>query len=75
MLQLEIDKININFVIILEVADRLRQSKKNYLKPLVAITAFAFKFDESEFLNNGFTNYISKPFEKKELNYLIMQLI
>ncbi|MCX6153833.1 MAG: PAS domain S-box protein [Candidatus Kapabacteria bacterium] len=39
--------------------------------PIIACTAYAMKGDEEEFLNEGFNNYISKPFEKKELVNLL----
>jgi len=35
--------------------------------PAVAQTAYAMIGDEEEFLNAGFTSYISKPIQQKEL--------
>lgn len=35
--------------------------------PVIAITAFAMTGDREEFLNMGFTEYISKPFNKTQL--------
>ncbi|MDP3683455.1 MAG: PAS domain S-box protein, partial [Ignavibacteria bacterium] len=39
--------------------------------PLIAVTAFAMEDDKAEFLKGGFTHYISKPFNKKELIDLV----
>jgi len=42
--------------------------------PVVAVTAYAMRNEEEEFLNNGCTHYLSKPFSKLELNSLVASL-
>ncbi|MCE1164979.1 MAG: PAS domain S-box protein [Bacteroidetes bacterium] len=42
---------------------------------IVATTAYAMKEEKDEFLKNGCTHYISKPFLKKELISLIRNII
>ena len=43
--------------------------------PIVAVTAFAMVGDKEEFLSGGCTHYISKPFSKKELQSLMMEVL
>ena len=43
--------------------------------PVIAITAYAMVNDKERFLNNGFDDYISKPFDKKELVNIISKYI
>lgn len=38
--------------------------------PAIAVTAFAMEGDNETFLNNGFTCYLSKPFEVNELKLI-----
>lgn len=40
-------------------------------KPIVAVTAYASTNDREEFLSNGFSHYISKPFKLKDLRDLV----
>jgi CheY-like chemotaxis protein len=35
--------------------------------PFIAVTAFAMREEREEFLANGLTHYISKPFKRQEL--------
>lgn len=43
--------------------------------PIVAVTAFAMKGDMEEFLHAGCTNYLSKPFTKKQLLKLLSSIL
>lgn len=43
--------------------------------PLIAFTAYAMMKDKEEFMSAGFTHYISKPFDKKQLTELIKKCI
>jgi PAS domain S-box-containing protein len=43
--------------------------------PIVALTAFAMEGEKEEFLNSGCTHYLSKPFMKKDLIDLIIDLL
>ena len=43
--------------------------------PIVALTAYAMKGDKEEFLANGLTDYMSKPFEKNELVKWVKKII
>lgn len=51
----------------LEVTKNLKKIKNNKDKPFIAITAYAMRGDKEQFLANGMTHYISKPFEKQIL--------
>lgn len=42
-----------------------------HTKPIIAITAQAIPGDKFKFLNEGFTNYLSKPFNNNELKEMI----
>lgn len=43
--------------------------------PIVALTAYAMSGDKEEFLQNGCTHYLSKPFDINELIYLVKSLL
>ncbi len=43
--------------------------------PVIAVTGFAMKNDKKEFLSQGLTHYISKPFTKNELLKLIKEIL
>lgn len=43
--------------------------------PIAAITAFATSADRIEFLNKGFSHYLSKPFDSSDLNRLIDNML
>jgi signal transduction histidine kinase len=56
-------------------AKEIRKTEKYNKKPIVALTAFAMKGDKEEFLNAGFTHYISKPFTKQNLLDLMKKIL
>ena len=48
------------------------RNQKNYANiPAIAITAYAMKYDEEDFLKEGFSAYLPKPMEMKELVEII----
>lgn len=58
----------------LELMQRIRKLGRNQNTPFVAITAYASETDKNEFLDKGFSHYISKPFSSQELRNLINQI-
>jgi CheY-like chemotaxis protein len=42
--------------------------------PIIAVTAFAMVGDKERFLNGGCSHYISKPFTKPELLFLLKKI-
>jgi CheY-like chemotaxis protein len=54
-----------------QLMEKIKQSANYQDKPLIAITAYAAKADRDEFLERGFTHYISKPYHLKELKTLV----
>jgi CheY-like chemotaxis protein len=51
----------------LELANEIRQLKSYKDVPIIAVTAFASREDETRILKSACTHYISKPFTKKIL--------
>lgn len=51
----------------IDVLQEIRNIDKCKNVPVIAITAFAMLGDREEFLNMGFNEYISKPFNKTQL--------
>lgn len=43
--------------------------------PIVALTAFAMAGEREEFLRNGCTHYLSKPFRKDEILKLVQEIV
>jgi PAS domain S-box-containing protein len=43
--------------------------------PIIALTGYAFKNDRDNLLSCGFTHYIAKPFEKKELINIMNEIL
>jgi len=56
---------------ILEIENRLNLKHT----PIVALTANALKGDRERFLEAGMDEYMSKPLDKKELNYILNKLV
>jgi len=57
------------------VAKEIKKLEKYKNIPIVAITAFAMKGDKEEFLQSGFTYYLSKPFVKQTFLDLIKEIL
>jgi len=43
--------------------------------PIVAITAYAMVGDKEKFLSQGFSHYISKPFDKNQIYSIIKEIL
>jgi PAS domain S-box-containing protein len=49
---------------------------ENYINtPIIAMTAYAMTGDREEFISNGCTGYLSKPFTKEDLMNLVFEFI
>ncbi len=59
----------------LEIANRINEFPEYKNVPVVAVTAYAFQRDKENFLAQGCTHYISKPFKKDELIILLKNII
>lgn len=51
----------------IELLREMRKKEHLAFIPVIATTAYALDKDKEEFLENGFTHYLSKPFFKEEL--------
>ncbi len=58
-----------------ELMQKIRQMDYYKNIPIVAVTAYAAQSDKKEFLDKGFTHYISKPFTKNELFSLLKEML
>lgn len=59
----------------LDLLNEIKQTSYYKNIPVVAVTAYAMKGDKEEFLNAGCSDYISKPFSKKDLLNKISELL
>ncbi len=57
-----------------ELMQIIRKMKNYKTTPIVAVTAYAAQSDKEEFLEKGFSHYISKPFTSAELKNLLSSL-
>jgi len=58
----------------LEATKEIRRIPKYAETPIVALTAYALNNDEEEFLQSGFSHYLSKPFSKEQITGLILSI-
>ena len=58
-----------------EAALKIKQFDEYKDTPIVAVTAFAMKGDKDEFLKNGCTHYISKPFNRISISRLMKNIL
>ncbi len=59
----------------IEATREIREMEEYKNTPIVALTAFAMDDDKEEFLKNGCTHYLSKPFKKLEIVQLVESII
>jgi PAS domain S-box-containing protein len=59
----------------MEATQEIRKIKRYEEIPIIAVTGFAMKNDKKEFLSQGLTHYLSKPFTKSELLSLIKEIL
>ena len=58
----------------LQVLEEIKKLAKYENKPIIALTGYASETNKKEFLAHGFTHYLAKPFEKRELIKLIKNI-
>lgn len=58
-----------------EEVGKIKQFDEYKDTPIVAITAFAMKGDKDEFLKAGCTHYISKPFNRISIGWLVKKIL
>lgn len=58
-----------------EVTKRIRKLEEYKKTPIIAITAYSLLWDRKKYLENGFTDYISKPFTKNDLIDILKKYI
>jgi CheY-like chemotaxis protein len=59
----------------IEAVKRIRKYKEYEKTPIIAVTALAMKGHREQFLSEGCTHYISKPFKAAELKQLVIDVI
>ena len=59
----------------LETTEIIRNMQGYKTIPVVAITAYAMVGDREKFLSQGFSHYISKPFDKNQIFTLVKQIL
>ncbi len=57
-----------------QLMEKIKEGDRYKDTPFVAITAYAAIADKTEFLDKGFTHYLSKPFLLKDLTALVESL-
>lgn len=67
--------INLRGISGIETAMALRTIPGYEKIPIVAVTAYAMKGDKEEFIRNGCTHYLSKPFTKENLINVIKEAL
>jgi len=55
----------------IEVLHKIRSLTKHKNTPIIALTGYGSELTKRKFINEGFTDYLAKPFEKKALLGLI----
>lgn len=59
----------------LKLMKLIRRIDEYSAKPIVAVTAYASTNDREEFLSEGFSHYISKPFKLNDLRELVAEIL
>lgn len=55
----------------IDIVKKIRQNSINRNKPVIAVTAYSMNGDKENFIKVGFTDYLSKPFYKKDILNII----
>ncbi|MHB8930864.1 MAG: hybrid sensor histidine kinase/response regulator, partial [Melioribacteraceae bacterium] len=58
-----------------QVLHEIKKLGKYEGKPIIALTGYASDANKKEFLAHGFTHYLAKPFDKRELVKLVMDIL
>ncbi|MBI3124178.1 MAG: response regulator, partial [Ignavibacteriales bacterium] len=58
----------------IDLINEVKEIRKYSKTPVVAVTAYALKSDEELILSKGFSHYISKPFNKKDILNLLRKI-
>lgn len=58
-----------------DVLNEIRMQQHNRNIPIVAVTGSATEFDRRDFMEKGFTEFLSKPVSKKELLAMIQHVL
>ncbi|MCX6169881.1 MAG: PAS domain S-box protein [Ignavibacteriales bacterium] len=58
-----------------QVLHEIKKLGKYDGKPIIALTGYASDTNKKEFLAHGFTHYLAKPFDKRELIKLVMGIL
>lgn len=64
-----------NHCLIIELLKEIRSNISYMDTSILAMTGYAFNSDKINFINNGFTNYIAKPFSKQQLLNLVEETL
>ena len=58
----------------IEAAEEIRKDVRYHNTPIIAMTAYTKNHDESEFIELGFSHYISKPFSSKKMINMLHEI-
>lgn len=59
----------------LEVLSEIRSQPGNINLPIIAVTGSATEFEREDFMEKGFSEFVSKPVSKKELLFAIEEVL
>ena len=59
----------------IELVKEIRRLPKYDRVPIIAVTAYTMREDQTNFLNSGCTHYISKPFNRKALVSILQEAL
>jgi PAS domain S-box-containing protein len=59
----------------IELTKEIRKIKGNESLPIIAVTAYAMPEDKTRFIEEGFTDYVSKPFDLNQFRRFIIEML
>ena len=59
----------------IETTQEIRKIENYKETPIIALTAYAMAGDKENFLSQGMTHYLSKPYEINDLKNLVLQIL